>query len=266
MKKTLLALALPLAVSPLLQAQFIDTFDTINPAWVTDRYEPEQFITTFFGGDNRLQITIDSSDSAANRPSGYSGMFYNTQGRQRPGGDLAPVWTVSADLFVASAFNTTTGTLMRTDLWTRDSNPVENNSNYPIFGITNASPTDGFNASAGDRSVRFRAYDSSIGWVDLGMPGGFTFDAWHNLSISSTGSVFEFRLDGTLLHTDTTYSDPLYPNLQTVFLEAYNFGQAGSYSVLWDNLNAVPEPSTYAAILGLAALGFVGFRRFRRQR
>jgi hypothetical protein len=40
---------------------------------------------------------------------------------------------------------------------------------------------------------------------------------------------------------------------------AFTGGVSGSY-----NFEAVPEPSTYAAMLGLAALGFVAFRRFRR--
>ena len=40
-------------------AAFTDTFDSINPAWVTDRYEPEQFVSENFLGDNRLKISID---------------------------------------------------------------------------------------------------------------------------------------------------------------------------------------------------------------
>jgi hypothetical protein len=32
-----------------------------------------------------------------------------------------------------------------------------------------------------------------------------------------------------------------------------------------NNPNVIPEPSTYAGIVGLAVLGFVGFRRCRRR-
>jgi hypothetical protein len=257
-----------LSATVALQAQFVDTFDSINPAWTTDRFEPAGFQSVSFLGDNRLQITVDSADFAG------PNSFYDTEGRQRPSGLLSPVWTVSADLYVGANFVPTTGSaLMRTDLWTRDNNGTESLAQYPILGLTNASPTDALNADALDRSLRFRAWDedSVNGWVDLTVPGGITTDAWHNLAITSTGSAFEFRVDGNLLYTDSTYSDVGAEKLQTVFLEAYNFGQLAndetiSYNVYWDNLQAIPEPGTYAAVLGIISLGIVAFRRRRMAR
>jgi hypothetical protein len=247
-------------------APFTDTFDSIDPAWVTDRYEPEAFVVENFAGDNRLRIDIDTSDSAANRPAGFTSTFYNTQGRQRAAGVSSP-WVLSGDLYIDSAFNTTTGQLVRTDLWGRDSNPTEALAAYPIFGITNASPTDGFNPAAPDRSFRFRAWDPQAdplgdGWIDLAVPVGLAFDTFHNLSIESDGASFEYKLDGNTLYTDFTASLPLVGDLQTAFVQAYNFGD-GNYSVRWDNIAAVPEPASIG-LVGLATLGLGLFRRRRR--
>lgn len=200
-------------------------------------------------GDNRLKIGISTADSSVNRPSGFSSTFYNTQGRQRPVVATVP-WTVSADVYISSSFDTTTGALVRTDLWTRDSNPDENSASYPILGFTNNSPTDALNPSAGDRSVRFQAWDGDIGWVNLGLPLGFAFNAWHNVSITSFGNSFEYRIDGSLLYTDLTGSAIGSEALQAVFLEAYNFGDS-DYSAYWDNLTVsqVPEPASLALVL-----------------
>lgn len=242
-------------------AQFSDTFDAIDPAWTTDRYEPAGFSSVFFDGDNRLQITVDASGSAANRPAAFSSSFYNTQGRQRAVGTTG-AWTLSADVFVAAAFNTTTGELARSDLWGH-TGTTPSGGDYPIFGFTNASPTDAFNAAAADRSFRFRAYDGDTGnWVNLTTPGGFTFDAWHNLAIVSTGTEFRYYLDGSLLHTDATTAGN---DLMSAFIEAYNFGGAG-YAVQWDNAaaSAIPEPATAAALVAASTLVVVAWRRQRR--
>ena len=126
-------------------------------------------------------------------------------------------------------------------------NPVENDAVYPIFGITNASPTDGFNPAALDRSFRFRVWDADTvnGWVDIAAPLGLTFDAFHNLSVAFDGTNLTYKLDGATLYTDTTASDAGFGDLQTAFVEAYNFGD-GNYSVRWDNISAtsVPEPAS----------------------
>ena len=55
-------------------------FDTIDPAWVTNRSAPAGFASVSFAGDNRLLLTIGGTGSTASDP------FYNTQGRERPGG------------------------------------------------------------------------------------------------------------------------------------------------------------------------------------
>ena len=242
-------------------AQFVDTFATIDPVWVANRYAPAGFSSVSFDGDSRLQLTIDPSGSTANRDFTYSDPFYNLQGMQRPG-DIAGLWSLSAEVFVSSAFNTATGALARGELWGHSGTTPEGGA-YMILGFTNASPTDPLNASAVDRAFRFRAFDVNTGsWFDLGVPGGFVFDAWHTLSGASTGSAFEFRIDGVLVQTVATSAGAA---LLSAMVQGYNFGQAGSYSVRWDNVSAsaIPEPATSALLLALAVLGFTAWRRHR---
>jgi hypothetical protein len=236
--KILLA-ALALGALPCaMKAQFIDTFDAIDPAWVPDRYPPAGFASVPFDGDSRLCLTIDQTGSTDSRPYQFSSGFYATQGYQRPAG-ITGLWTLSAQVFVSSAFNTTTGPLVCGELWghTGTTSP---GGDYMTLGFTNASPTDPFNPAAADRAFRFQALDGNTGdWVDLGVPAGFVFDAWHTLSGASTGSTFEFSIDGTLVLTIPTAAGN---DLLTAFIEGYNFDQADSYSVYWDNLIAGAAP------------------------
>lgn len=242
-------------------AQFTDPFDTISPAWITNRYEPAGFDSVLFGGDRRLQLTFDASGGAANRPPTFSSSFYNTQGRERDG-NITGAWTLSAQVYVASAFNTTTGPLASSDLWGH-SGTTPGGGAYMILGFTNASPTDPLNPNATDRAFQFRAFDIGTGnWINLGVPGGFGFDAWHTLSGTATGTTFEFRIDGALVLTQPTAAGA---DLLSAMVQGYNFGQADSYSVLWDNVSAsaIPEPSTYAFIAAVSTLGFAVWRRRR---
>jgi len=253
-------------------AQFADTFDTISPAWTTDRYDPAGFQSASFLGDNRLQITIDQSGSTLNRPAPtYSASFYNTQGESRPGG-ITGDWTLSAEVYVSSAFDTTTGQLVRSSLWAH-AGDTPTTGDYAIFGFTNASPTDPLNPDASDRSFQFQIFGGSDadpnGWFDAGAPNGFAFDAWHSIEIISTGTAFAYLLDGQLVYTDTT---AIGAGLQTVSLQAYNFGQTDSnglnnYSVYWDNAMAtasIPEPASFALAAGLTTLGLIWKHRRAR--
>jgi hypothetical protein len=241
-------------------AQFTDTFNTIDPAWVPNRYPPAGFASVVFDGDSRLQLTIDQTGSTANRPALFSSTFYATQGCERPGG-ITGVWTLSAQVFVSSAFNTTTGPLVRSDLWANTGTTgADGNGDYMILGFTNASPSDAFNPSAADRAFRFQAWDGNTGnWISLGLPAGFAFDAWHTLSETSTGSTFEFRIDGVLVFTNTTVAGS---DLLSAMVQGYNFDQAGSYSVYWDNVIAGVAP--IIANSPLTAAGTV-WRRARRR-
>ena len=242
-------------------AQFIDPFTTIDAAWTANRYAPAGFSSVVFDGDHRLKLTLDASGAAANRPPAFSSVFYNTQGMQRPGG-VTGAWTISAEVFIPAAFNTVTGPLVASEVWGH-TGTTPGGGNYLIFGFTNASRTDPLNPTAVDRGFRFQAYDGNTGtWLDLGVPGGFVFDSWHVLTGASTGTVFEYRLNGVLLLSNPTAAGS---DLLSAMIQGYNFGEATGYSVHWDNLatSAIPEPSTSALLVALAALGVAAHRRHR---
>jgi len=262
-KAHLLAVLTLAALPAAAVAQFVDTFNTIDPTWVTNRYAPAGFTSVIFDGDSRLQLTIDQTGSTANRPAIFSSALYNTQGLQRPGGIIGD-WTLSAQIYVSSTFDTTTGALARSDLWGH-TGTTPAGGDYAILGFTNASPTDTLNAAATDRSFRFEAFDGNTGnWFNLGVPNGFVFDAWHTLSETSTGSTFEFYIDGSLVLTNSTAAGA---DLMSAMVQGYNFGGVGNYStsVYWDNVSAsaVPEPATDALVGALAVLGLAVWRRRR---
>ena len=266
--KTNFLAALALAVFPVVAlAQFTDTFSTIDPLWVPNRYAPAGFASVTFDGDSRLQLTIDSTGSAANRDATFGSALYNTQGRQRPG-DITGLWTLSAQVFISSAFIPVTDPLLplvplvRSDLWGHSGTTPDGGA-YMILGFTNASPTDAFNPLAADRAFRFRAFDVNTGnWFDLGVPDGFVFDAWHLLTGTSTGTTFEYRIDGALVLTESTADGS---DLLSAMIQGYNFNAADGYSVYWDNVtaSAIPEPSAGALTAALAALGLAVWRRRR---
>lgn len=257
--------ALTLGTSAIGLAQaFTDTFDTIDPAWQVDRYAPAGFSSANFDGDNRLKIDISQADDYQNRPGSYQSTFYNTQGKQRAA-SLSSAWEVSGDVYV-SADMLEGSNLRRTDLWARDANTDENFAKYPIIGLIRNDVSDPFNSGA-SLTTRYRVWDDSTGWVDLGtaVTGG-----WHHLAIVGTGSQFEYSIDNTLVYTQTPGSQAGFDSLQTVFVQAYSFGDAthtgnGGYSVYWDNISAqpVPEPATLA-VLGLGALGMILRRKAKR--
>lgn len=259
--------ALTLGTSAIGLAQaFTDTFDTIDPAWQMDRYNPAGFSSANFDGDNRLKIDISHNDEYQNRPGGYQSTFYNTQGKQRAA-TLSSAWEVSGDLYI-SADMLDGNNLRRTDLWARDSNTDENSAKYPIIGVVRNDANDPFN-SAGSLTTRFRVWDDNTtnGWVDL---GNTVTAGWHHLAIVGTGTTFEYSIDNSLVYTETPGSQAGFDSLSRVFVQAYSFGDAthggnGDYSVYWDNISAqpVPEPATLA-VLGLGALAVVRRRMAKK--
>jgi len=261
LKSALLTACVVTGLTAAAQAQFVDSFNSIDPAWIVDRYAPAGFSSVVFDGDNRLRLTLDATGSTASRPLAYSSAFYNTQGYQRAGG-IVGAWSLEAQVFASAAFNTTTGPLVSTDLWGHSGTTPDGGA-YMRLGFSNTSPTDELNPAAANRAFRFRALDIRTGsWIDFGLPSGFTFDTWHTLTGTSTGTAFEYRIDGALMLSIPT---GLGADLMSAMVQGYNFGEAAGYSVHWDNVSAsaVPEPGTYALLAGASALGIAWWKRRR---
>lgn len=98
--------------------------------------------------------------------------------------------------------------------------------------------------------------DTANGWVDLAST--ITYDAWTRLTISFTGSAFEFGVNGTTVYTDNTI-DNTTTGFGAVIMQAYNFADpsitgpvnAQDYTANWSN---VPEPGFYGLLtVGSAA-------------
>lgn len=216
------------------EVKFRDTFSTISPAWSQSGFDPAGFEAVKFDGKNRLRLTFDATGSSAHRPAPFKDGLYMTQGRQRPVG-LSGRWTLSAEVFVASAFNTATGPLARSELRSQTGPTPEDGSDM-MLGFTNASPTDEFNPIAADRAFRFRVSDGNTGnWINLKLPAGFAFEAWHTLVSTSNGTTVEYSIDGTLVHTSPVGAGG---DLRGAMIQGCNFDQTDGYSVYWDNVTA----------------------------
>lgn len=244
------------------------TFSLSN--WNVDRYAPGGWTpgaTDPLSG-TALRLDISNADRRDLRPGAYNDDFYNTQGRQRSTTE-AQGWEVGGSLFIPSSW-LDAGNLRRSDLWTRDQNTDENDAIYPIVGFVNNDPADPFNPGAANFEPRFRAWDSTTGWIDLPLVSVLA-DQYNSFKIKDTGSSYQYYINGNLVQTlsGPQYSEAGAEGLQTVFIEAYNFGRAdnagslpdSSYSVFWKDVYAVPAPGG-AALLGLG--GLLGARRRRR--
>ncbi|MEZ6317369.1 MAG: hypothetical protein R3B49_01255 [Phycisphaerales bacterium] len=234
-------------------AQTTLTFDTTVPTassqapdvWYTDRYAPAVFESAFFDGDNRLHQGVRDADTEANRPSNYSGTFYNYQGRKL---DIGSGYghAVSIDLYVDSAWNSG----VRAGMWTTMSN---GNLSYPILEyVVNGDNDDGNGATF----TGFRWWQSGIGWTATSLVAP-TADAWYNLEVELTTTDVNYYINGSLVATTDNLGAHMIDN---VILQAHNQGVAGEYDVYWDNFTYVPTPAS-AALLGLAGLAATRRRR-----
>ncbi|HMP72865.1 MAG TPA: PEP-CTERM sorting domain-containing protein [Kiritimatiellia bacterium] len=214
-------------------------------AWYRNRYSPAGFESqVFFDGDNRLRLTIAASDGADHRPSIVSTAFYDTQGRAF---DVATDTTfISADLYIDASWETT-GRRMGGFWGTARTyaNPTVNNA-FPIIDFT-----------SDNNNPRFRGWSGQFGWLDMGLPTGFTYDTWYTLNIELVGSEFIYTV-GDLTLSVTAFGSDYIGN---VILHGQNTQAGVDYVMYWDNVVAVPEPSSLAYLV-IAAAGFLAARRW----
>ncbi len=216
--------------------------------WYVDRYAPAGFANALLSGANVLKLSISSADSAGNRPGGYSSTFYNTQGRKYDV-DLPLGFKVSADLFIPGDWATDA---RRADLWGTVFDSANGVSGYPIIGFIANDPADPENPNPNAVNVvpRFRYWmdEGSGGWVDVALPGWFSYDSWYKLSytVTATQYVYEFR-QGVNVLTFTYPTTEDHVRVGNLMLQARNFGQVptypvgDSYDVYWDNVTIGPR-------------------------
>lgn len=251
-----------LGILPAQAALVMPSFDGAPTGWTIDRYDPDSFsdIGPFQGRDNVLAIGISSADGYGSRPSGFNSTFYNTQGRQHAiSGGVGDV--LSAALWIPREWANVQSGHVRTDMWgvMTDDSAI---SDFPIIGFTNYGG-----------APRLRIWDDTV-WADLGM--AIDYDAWTDLSIGFTGTSYQYRVNGTLVYTDSTINGST--GFSATIMQAYNFcggdpnlpgaicNQDGS-TAHWSNTatSAVPTPASLPlAALALFALGGTARRSGRR--
>lgn len=190
--------------------------------WYTDRYAPNGFIGGVnYLGNKRLKHSIAVADGLNNRPLGYQFPFYNTQGRKY---DLANgTQYMEIYLYVPSSWSTT-GRRMA-GFWGTAFDVNGDVSGFPIIEFS----SDGANP-------RFRGWNDVNGWVDMGLPAGFSYNSWIKLQIELQSSgEFLYRV-GNLQLTTTTLS--AYGSLQigNVILQGHNTLEGVDYDIYWDDL------------------------------
>lgn len=227
--------------------------------WYTDRYNPAGFASGQAGGGRLgvLKHSISDADSSSKRPSGYTGAFYNTQGRNFD--LLSGASTLAIDLYVPASWDSLnqseSGSGRLASLWATGVDGADNVTHYPIIEFNNN--RDGLSDNG------FRIWDSDTStWTNvLGFAG---YDQWYRIGFSLIGNQFEYTVNNVNVHTDSAVGGTT--SFRNVILQGYNGGN--SYDIYWDNLASngiagaeIPEP-TSLVVFGVAGLaGAVYYRR-----
>ena len=203
-------------------------------------------------GNNVLGLTTSASDHFSD-----PNLFYDTQGdgHTLPSG----IQFLSVQLYVTQDMINSPNRV--TGLWGQAADP----NNTPVIELANG---------------QFRGWNEDTGtWTNLGAPSAA--DQWYTLAIfHDTGAgLFDYYVDGVLLESVV---DDGAAELANVILQGENglvpgdsssadAGSGTDATYYYDNLifaAAAPTPLPAALPLftsGLGALGFVAYRRKRRQ-
>ena len=200
-----------------------------NGMWYPDRYAPSAFESYNLNGENVLKISIVASDGAQNRPSGYNGTFYNTQGRKFDQDGLN-VTILKGSLYLPANWATNH---RRSDMWATGFDGTNAVSAYPIIGFRNI---DGV-------SPTFSYYNSNDGtWTNYATPA--VYNTWYNFEIRLVGDHFNYFMNGSLVGS---YDANGSAYMRNIIMQAYNFNDntlgslydpTSQYDAYWDNLVA----------------------------
>lgn len=181
---------------------------TLNP-WYEDRKLPYEFTTVTFDGDDRLKHSIDASGVPTDSFYQYQGMKYDT-----PGATF-----YSIDLYIPDDWATTD--FIRAGMWATANN---GNLSYPIIEFT-----------TNETNPRFRVWQSNIGWVDIGLPTGFSYDKWYTLDIRldpGDGGDVTYSVGDRTYVLDNQHATEFI----NVILQGHNpMPNGATYDIYWDN-------------------------------
>ena len=234
--------------------------------WSVDRYAPNSFTSsTAPDASTAFATTISYQDSSANRPSGYSSTFYNTQGYKQSVNGVSGTWYLSEDLYITSSMLTGTAGPMSSELWGGTGNGLGSQSGFYCFSFLSGVDSRSATASASTGSM-LGVFDDTTGLWSYYSTAGLTA-GWSQISVAYNGSTVDFFVNGNLIASQGSAvisQDPDIATLDTAYIEDYNFyGGSGSgipatgdTVVYRKDITAmtaapVPEPST----LALASLG-----------
>jgi hypothetical protein len=228
----------PVVVPPI---PFVDPFDTIDSAWVTDRADAAIFEVASFAGDNRLKHGVQP-DSQANT-------WYAYQGKKRL---TYSATTISADLFVPTP---ATPQQVSLSIWANGTDGTNDQLAWPVLG---------FRVLADGTKV-WRIFDDDAGaWVPLTLVPA-AYDTWYNLDITLANGKIEYAINGEVVFRDNVV-DPSIIGFKEGILQAYNFGTVDGYYAYWDNFTAENKPAIRtitamptAGVLGVTADCVTGF-------
>ncbi len=169
---------------------------------------------------------------------------------------------LSMDIYVPSSWNgTTLGSDDKRggDLWARfdDTTQTVGNDAYPTIGLYNEGDGNGLNIET------FDTYTGNISVYSLAT-GNVQLDGWNNLAMEFDGTSLKSYVNGVLVHSDNDAGWANVATLESGFIQGWRplswVGTTNSYDVVVDNFQAVPEPTS------MAALGFGGLALLRKRR